>query len=427
MRNGFVMVVLLLLISLLLAGCTQRVVSDPGVVEIRTAYWGMVQESRVWEELAQRFNRKQKRIRVKLEHIAGQNYTSKVLAMTVGRCAPDVLAADDEPFRQLQACGLYEDLTPFLARESSLPLGDIYPTFRQAFVVDGKTYAIPYLGHCLLVYYNRDLRRLAGLPPDPDPHWTWEDFNRDAVALTRDLDGDGRKDQFALTPLSWFYCLQWVWSAGGRDMDPQMTRYVLDTPEARRGLQFHYDHLHKYRVCPRAGDLPNMNAEAMFFTGRIAMVITGSWWLIQARQTKNFEWDVAHMPIGPKGRATRSTTEGLAISRQSPHKEAAWEWIKFVLSEEGQAVIARSGRGIPALRSLALKTFADPKTPQHEERFLEAVDQYARCSSLHKHFVETNQVMDREWERVILGKSRVEDFLRITMPETTAIIRGDDL
>jgi len=416
----------LLLAALVLSGCGRLEAARDGVVVIRSSYWGMAQESRIWEELAERFNRKQNRIRVKLEHIAGQNYHAKVLAMTVGRRAPDVLAADDEQFRQLTANGLYEDLTPFIRRDPPRPMTDYYPQFRKAFEVDGRQYALPYLGNCMLVYYNRDHRRAAGLPPDPNPDWTWEDFNRDAVALTRDLDGDGRTDQFALNNLSWFYCLQWIWSAGGTDMDPQMTRYTFDTPEAKRGFQFHYDHMHRYRVTPGVGELPNMNWESMFLTGRVSMIVTGSWWVVQARQAKNFEWDIAPMPRGPVTRATRATTEGLTISAISPHKKEAWEWIKFVLSDEGQMIFGRYGRGIPAVRHIARKTFARPDTPQHEERFLEAMDHYARPSSLHKHFMATEAVFNREWDRVYRGKITVEEFVQNTLPEVNAIIRGDE-
>ncbi|HZP83480.1 MAG TPA: sugar ABC transporter substrate-binding protein [Chthonomonadaceae bacterium] len=397
-----------------------------GPVVIRSSFWGMAQDAQVWQELARRFNARQNRIRVKLEHITGQDYHAKLLAMTVGRCAPDVMAADDEPFRNLAINGLFEDLTPYLARDREFARKDFYPPFYDTFQVDGHQYALPYLGHCLLIYYNRDQRRAAGLSPDPKPDWTWDDFTHDAIALTRDLDGDGKTDQFGMNQLSWFYCLQWIWSAGGRDMDTAMTHYLFDTPEARRGFQFHYDQIHKYHVCPRASELPNMNWEAMFLTGKVSMFFTGSWWLVQCRQAKNIDWDIAPLPRGPVTRATRSTTEGLTISAASRHKAEAWEWIRFVLSDEGQAVFARYGRGIPSLRHVAWQTFPDPKTPQHEERFLEAMDTYARKSSLHKHWLETARVFDREWDRVLLGKSTIDDFVRTVVPEANAIVRGED-
>jgi multiple sugar transport system substrate-binding protein len=337
-----------------------------------------------------------------------------------------VLAADDEQFRQLAKNGLYADLTPLIAADREVQPARFYRSLWDSFRVGEKQYALPYIGNCLLVFYNRDHRRAAGLTPDPDPNWDWDGFNRDAVALTRDLDGDGRTDQFGLNRLTWFYCLQWVWDAGGTDMDPSMTRYVFDTPEAKRGFQFHYDHMHKWKVCPMTGDLPNMNAESMFLTGKVSMVIAGSWWLVQAARAKNFEWDVAAMPRGPVARTTRVTGEGIAISPQCKHRREAWEWVKFVAGQEGQAIFAKYGRGIPSFRDMARSRYPNPRTPQHEERFLDAME-YARISSLHEHFIATEAVFNREWDRLTLGQLTVEEWIKKTLPEVNAIIRGEDL
>jgi multiple sugar transport system substrate-binding protein len=434
-----------LLCCLATSGCIQTYAAGKERVTIRSSYWGAVEDIKVWEELARRFHRKQDRIRVKLEHIAGQNYHAKLMAMAVGRCAPDVMASDDEPFQHLAANGLFEDLGPWLratndqrpttndqrpmaddSSSSTVRLADLYTPFRETFVRNGRQYGLPYIGHCMLIFYNRDHRRAAGLPPDPDPDWTWEDLTRDAVALTRDLDGDGRTDQFGFNRLSWFYCLQWIWGAGGRDMDLGMTRYLFESPEARRGFQYHYDHMHRYRVCPMVSDLPNMTWDSMFLTGKVSQFATGSWWLAHCRTAKNIDWDVAPMPRGPVTRATRTTTEALTISAASPHKAEAWEWVKFVLSEEAQPLFAEHGRGIPALRRAARRSFPRPDTPQHEERFLEAMDTYARRSSIHERWNETARVFDREWDRVMLGRQTIDQFVRAAVPEADAIVRGEE-
>ena len=408
-----------------LPGC-DRVEADDRTVEIRFTFWGKAQEARIWEKLADRFHQKQDGVRVKLEHITGWNYHAKVLAMTLGRCAPDVLSADDEQFRQLASSGLYENLSPYVERDLKAEARDTYPVFWNSFRIEDRQYSIPFIGNCLLVFYNRDLRRAAGLSPDPNPDWDWDEFNRDDKALTRDLNGDGRTDQFGLNRLSWFYCLQWVWSAGGTDMDADMSRYTFDTPEATRGLKFHYDQMHKLKVCPGQSDLPNMNWEAQFLTQKVASIVTGSWWLLQARQARNIDWDVAPMPIGPVKRATRATAEGLSISPQSKHKAESWQWIKFLLSDEAQSILGKSGRGIPARRTMALKSFAFPETPQHEEYFLQAMDRYSHRSSLHSKWMATEQqVFNPEWDRVYAGQITIEEWVKNTQPRAHKMMRED--
>ena len=276
--------------------------------------------------------------------------------------------------------------------------------------MDGKQYAIPYLGMCLLLYYNKDHRRSAGLSPDPSPDWTWDEFNHDAIALTRDIDGDGRIDQFAITRLSWFYCLQWIWSAGGSDMDAGHTRYTFDTPEAKRGFQFHYDHMHKYKVCPQMSDLPNMSTEAVFLTGKVSMIYNGAWWLSQARLAKNFEWDVAHMPIGPVCRATRSTSEGIAITPQTPYKEEAWQWINSSSATKGSRSSLSTGEEFPPSAA-----WRGPSSPTPRPRSMRSVSSKpsmhmpatAPCTSA---LWRTEAVFNREWDRVYLGQI---DIIRV--------------
>ena len=96
-------------------------------------------------------------------------------------------------------------------------------------------------------------------------------------------------------------------------------------------------------------------------------------------------------------------------------EDAAWEWIKFCLSDEAQLILGRSGRGIPARRSMALKSVPDPRTPQHEEYFLEAMDKYSHRSSLHFKWMATEQqVFNPEWDRVTAGDITIPEWVRNT-------------
>jgi hypothetical protein len=63
-----------LVAALLSGGCFRTEAAQRRAVVIRSSFWGAIEDIHVWEEQARRFNRRQNRIRVKLEHIAGQNY-----------------------------------------------------------------------------------------------------------------------------------------------------------------------------------------------------------------------------------------------------------------------------------------------------------------------------------------------------------------
>lgn len=395
-------------LAALTGGCSSsRAATAPGPVTLRFSFWGATYEINVWKDLARRFHERQDRVRIKLEHIAGQAYHPKLMAMAVGRCAPDVMACDDEPFPELAANGIFEDMGPWMDRDPDVDPAQFYPQFLQAWTYRGHVYAIPYLGHSLLIYYNQAHLRSAGLP-DPPADWTLDDFLRYARALTRDLDGDGRPDRFGFVrPYNLYHSLPWIWMMGGNELDPQMTHCGLNTPEGVRGIRFCRDLVHKDRVAPGMNDLPGMAPENMFLTGRVSMVIHGPWWIQNCRREPGLEWDVQHMPTGPYGKATRTTCEAIAISPSSPHKKEAWEWIRFAISEEGQRIIAASGRGMPAVRAIAKKVWANPATPQHEERFVEAM-RYARIQRIPVQWGENNIPITREWDLMLLGSRTPE-------------------
>lgn len=411
MSRCLLLALFLVLAVLLLGGCA-RTGAEPGApVTIRYSYWGAIYETKVWEELARRFNARQNRIRVKLEHIAGVAYHPKLLAMAVGRCAPDVMACDDEPFPELAENNIFEDLGPWMARDPSVKREKFYPTFFETWIHRGKSFAIPYDGHCLVMYYNKAHLRAAGLP-EPPPDWTWNDFVRYARTLTRDLDGDGRIDRFGFVrPYNLYHSLPWVWSTGGREYDAGMTRCTLNTPEGVAGMRLCYDLVHKDHVTPRMTELPGMTPENMFLTGSVSLVIHGPWWLQMCRKNPALEWDVQHLPLGPKGRFTRTTCEALAMSAASTHKQEAWEWIRFVLSDEGQTVLSQFERGMPAVRAVAERVFPKPETPQHEERFLEAME-YSRAQRIPVQWGLNNTVITREWDLMLLGQRTPEEAAR---------------
>jgi len=59
------------------------------------------------------------------------------------------------------------------------------------------------------------------------------------------------------------------------------------------------------------------------------------------------------MPKGPAGQATSVNSAGFVVSKDSKHADAAFEFIKYALSEAGQTKLAQLGFAIPVLKSVA--------------------------------------------------------------------------
>lgn len=390
-----------LALLMICAGCGRS--EARGRVVIRFSIWGAGPDFKHWQETVRQFNDSQSRVFVDLEHVQGAGYGNKMMSMLVGRAAPDVMAYTDKWFLSFARFGVFEDLGPYLEKDPEIKKTDFFPQFLRDFTYKGRQYGLPWDGHTVLMYYNKDLFAREGLP-EPAADWTWDDFLRYAKALTKDTDGDGRVDQFGFIAPLWLNGFVWVWDAGGADLNEEKTRCLMDSPQSIRGLRFQHDLIFKHHVCPQTKEMAGMSQDSLFNAGKVAMAMGGAYWMAFCRELTGVNWDVVMPPRGPASQWSRRTSDGVTMWKETPHKKEAWQWIRYLLSDKGQARIASLGRGIPARRNMAYSTaFLRPDLPQHTIRFLDALP-HARPQAINEKAEEINVIYGREWDLLLLGK-----------------------
>ncbi len=124
------------------------------------------------------------------------------------------------------------------------------------------------LGNHLTLVYNRDILKT---PPETDL-----DLIRLGEELTKDLNGDGKPDRYAL---AWnytepFFFIPFMTGFGGWVMTDEGVP-TLDSPGTIEALKFIRDLRDKHRVIPVEADY-NV-ADALFKDGKSAMIINGDW------------------------------------------------------------------------------------------------------------------------------------------------------
>jgi multiple sugar transport system substrate-binding protein len=121
---------------------------------------------------------------------------------------------------------------------------------------------------------------------------------------------------------------------------------MLDSPESIQGLQFIQDLIYKYHVHPGPGDGAGIGdptgigpTDDIFKTGKIGMVYgrykhaTGIFKPIDA-----FDWSMTTFPKHPnQPRRTDMGINGFGIVNKSKSPDAAWQWIKWMTADEGNA------------------------------------------------------------------------------------------
>ncbi len=201
-------------------------------------------------------------------------------------------------------------------------------------------YAVPMYMGTIALYYNTARFREAGVP-FPDETWDWDKYRETMLRLTNPA-----KNQFGgYMVFGWDRRQQLVNQNGGNMVDPKDDlKAVVDQPKTVEAFQWIYERMWRDHSAPRyaadGDERPQpVNIFQMIGSGFVAMMQEGSWILARmtpaALGTEEEVWNVAPLPKGPTGlRATLATTDGWIIWNGSKNKDAAWELVKFLQTDE---------------------------------------------------------------------------------------------
>jgi multiple sugar transport system substrate-binding protein len=123
-------------------------------------------------------------------------------------------------------------------------------------------------------------------------------------------------------------------------------------PPAMQALEWIRARMWADRVMPTSLDVQKMGTRDAFVAGRLAMVEDGSWALKAILSGANFRVGVAPFPAGPARRATLATTDGFGIYAGTRHPDAAWELLRFLISQEYGRAMAKAHFLQPARASI---------------------------------------------------------------------------
>lgn len=432
MQNGTKRHSVRLLAVLLIAvlGCSRAEREEAGKTVIEFSFWagwGNIRELEMWKAVVAGFEEENADVKVKLVFITG-DYHRKLPLQFISNSAADVILMDDEIFPAYAARGYLEDLRPYMERDrEELKLDELLPTALDSFTFRGSVDGLPWDGNSVLVFYNKDMFDEAGIAY-PTDDWTWDDYRDIARRLTKDLDGDGRLDQFGSNfNFVLIDILPIVWSYGGDLLNGDRTAFALDSPGARQALDLMYKMKYEDHSVAWVGELESFSPEAMLLTGRVGMVPAGSYMMMTLKSVKGgMNWGVAIPPSGPAGRFTRVTWDGICLNAASNPKEkdAGWRFIKHLLSAEGQAIVGRSGRAMPVRRGDVLKYWVQPDTPVEEELALEAI-RYGRLTPITPKYHEIRTCTEQEFRALIDQKMTVDTALKRMKPKVDKALRQE--
>ncbi len=388
--------------------------------------FGDAAEKAAYERLVAEFARRTPQVHVTLVHIPGQGDYRKRLGIDFAAGTPaDVILLNYRRYAAFAAKGALEPLGPYLARSAVIKEADFYAQAIEPFRWQGALTCIPQNLSSLVVYYNKSLFERAGVPW-PTDDWTWDDFLRAARALTRDAPGGGPRPQHGLgTEVSIFRLAPFVWQNGGELVDHPLapTRLALDTPRAREAVQWFVDLQTQHRVVPDAVEEKGESSESRFLNGRLAMFLNSRRGVPTYRTITSFDWDVAPLPRH-RHRAGILHADAYCLPKASRDKAAAWAFIEFANSPDGQRTIAASGRTVPSLRAVAESpAFLDPGArPRNSQVFLREIP-HIHAVPVTPEWVDVEELTGEELTRAYYGRASVDEVIATATRRAAAFFK----
>lgn len=327
------------LILLLIASC--RVKNDPN----RIVIWHQmrVDERLVLEGQLRRYMAAHPGIHVEAIYKETEELRSGFIIAAIAGQGPDLVYGPSDqvgPFQVMNIIDPLEHLFDSTWLSSFNPKGLTWYKGHLYQVADK-------LGNHLTLVYNK---KLLATPPTTDTA-----LIRVGMELTKDLDGDGKIDQYGLV---WnytepFFFVPFMTGFGGWVMDED-GRPTLDNAGVIDGLKFIKDLRDKYKIIPPEADY-NI-ADALFKDGKAAMIINGDWsWSGYIKA--GIDIGIAPLPLITKTGlwcAPMISPKGYSINHNVlPDKmPLVVDLLKFLLNPENQLETAKKLFTMPTWKAL---------------------------------------------------------------------------
>jgi multiple sugar transport system substrate-binding protein len=300
----------------------------------------------------------------------------KLITAVAGDELPDVVRADIIWVPQLANLGVLEPLDESMEGFDEIA-NAVYPGPLGTAKWGDHYYGLPLSTNTIVQLYDPAVYESAGI----EPATTIDEFKANADTLK-----SKGVYAYADSNLKGWNLLPWIWTFGGSIVNDDVTEAsgYVNSDETLAAVQFIYD-LYK------AGQIPTIITQSGatqttdgFGKGDYATILGGPWmYPILSGSYPDLDLQAVRMPEGPGGSVSVVGGEDVVVTASSAHKDAAFAFTKYLVSEEAQTAMAEVGQ-LSVLDSLADKmteinayyaTFVDqltdarprPATPAWEE------------------------------------------------------------
>jgi multiple sugar transport system substrate-binding protein len=275
----------------------------------------------------------------------------------------------------------------------------------------------------LLLYWNKDMFKAAGLDPESPPK-DWAEFQADAKKLTKDTDGDRKPEQYGLSIADHATIAMWpilLWGNGGGVVSDDGKKAMLDDPKTVQAMDEWAALVRKDHIAPIG--LAGADADKLFQSKKAAMEIVGPW-MTTGFKDAGIDFGLAAPPAGPAGPVTLGTSVSFAVNAKTSDAkaEAAREFMGFWNSKKSQVYWAVNS-GFPPNRTDI------PASEISENPYVAAFAAPADTSKFYlaqvKQFTKVNEdSFEPALQKVLNGKGTAQEIFPPASKEIQSTLDG---
>ena len=402
--------------------------------EITWMNYAQPQEKAIMEKVIEKFEKAHPGVKIKFISVTMDQFGPKIQAALAANNLPDVFYVSPEAIRTYVDNKKLLSLTPYVegAKKSGMNVNDIYENALNKYRYDGKKvgtgdlWALPKDLGPFAFGYNKDLFKKAGIPlPDKDKPYTFAEFTDVCKKLTKDVNGDGKMDQWGTgLNVRWSF-IQFAWANGGDFLDASKTKVDIANPKFYEALQYWADHTLKDGITPTMGEAQSMDTYQRWLKGEIAFFPVAPWDLA-AFKNLSFEYDVIPWPVGKAGMksATWVGSVGYGVAANTKHPELAAEFALYLSADkEAMEMMTDMDLQIPNLKSLAPRYVNKPGYPANRQEYIDIINDYGR--SWPAEFTYNAVWFDEFWiniQTVLDGKVTAKEYCEKMQPKMQKLL-----
>jgi multiple sugar transport system substrate-binding protein len=321
------------------------------------------------------FQQRNPAVQISLEPSPDWADNAKLVAAAVAGDAADIAWTTEQLVTPLYVKDIIQPLDDYASKDRQFKSADFFDTVVAAYKFRNKQVGLPLLWGAYVMHYNKTMFDRAGQKA-PDDTWTWDTFLQVSRALTKPSTDSNVMGEYGFETRNhqnvW---ASWIWNNGGDLFSADGLKCVMDSAETTEGMQYVVDLMHRWKVAPTAKELAdrNLGTNGFGLTGKIGMVFNAIYFLPTYRKVDLFEWDVAPIPKGKKGRATTNPTSGLAMWKGTRNPDATWAFMRHLISEESERTYVTEGiNGMPVNKAAAQLILQDSRPPKNKQLYFDA-------------------------------------------------------